>query len=105
MDELTALAPVAAPHAAELDVSIILPVFNEVDHLQSEVTRIRAAMDQSEYRYEIIVVDDGSQDGSGELAATIDGVRVIRFAKNRGSGSARKAGTNAARGRVTVWTD
>jgi polyisoprenyl-phosphate glycosyltransferase len=90
---------------APLDVTIILPVYNEVEHLQEEVDRIRAAMDASEYTYEIIVVDDGSTDGSGELAATIGGLRVMRFVQNRGSGSARKAGTAAARGRVTVWTD
>ncbi|HWS48180.1 MAG TPA: glycosyltransferase family 2 protein [Acidimicrobiia bacterium] len=90
---------------AELDVSIILPVYNEVEHLKQEVDRIRAAMDASQYSYEIIVVDDGSSDGSGELAQSIGGLRVIRFTQNRGSGSARKAGTSAARGRVTVWTD
>src|SRR5437588_10418006 len=90
---------------AVLDVSIILPVFNEIDHLRVEVDRIRATMDASEYSYEIIVIDDGSTDGSGELAATIEGVRVMRFLQNRGSGSARKAGTAAARGRVTGWTD
>ena len=56
--------------AAELDVSIILPVYNEVEHLEQEVDRVRAAMDASEYSYEIIVVDDGSSDGSGELALT-----------------------------------
>jgi polyisoprenyl-phosphate glycosyltransferase len=87
------------------DVSVILPVYNEVEHLEAEVTRIRAAMEMSEYSYEIIIVDDGSTDGSGELAATLEGVRLIRFARNRGSGSARKAGTAAALGRVTVWTD
>jgi len=103
--------PTSPPHAAygdsgdELDVSIVLPVYNEVDHLRSEIDRIRATMDTSEYSYEIIVVDDGSKDGSAEVAATIDGIRLIRFAQNRGSGSARKAGTSAARGRVTVWTD
>jgi glycosyltransferase involved in cell wall biosynthesis len=89
----------------ELDVSIILPVYNEVEHLHAEVDRIRAAMNASEYRYEIIVVDDGSTDGSGEAAERIEGIRVLRFLTNRGSGSARKAGTAAARGRVTVWTD
>jgi glycosyltransferase involved in cell wall biosynthesis len=88
-----------------LDVSIILPVYNEAAHLKEEVDRIRAAMDASEYSYEIIVVDDGSSDGSGELAASLGGLHVIRFLQNRGSGSARKAGTSAARGRVTVWTD
>lgn len=88
-----------------LDVTIILPVYNEVEHLRQEVDRVRASMDSSQYSYEIIIVDDGSSDGSGELAESLDGVRVIRFLQNRGSGSARKAGTTAARGRVTVWTD
>src|SRR4051794_5089486 len=88
-----------------LDVSIILPVYNEVEHLRQEVDRVRAAMNASEYSYEIIIVDDGSSDGSGELALSIPDVRVIRFLQNRGSGSARKAGTSAAHGRVTVWTD
>lgn len=88
-----------------LDVTVILPVFNEVEHLSQEVDRVRSTMDSSEYSYEIIIVDDGSNDGSGEAAESLDGVRVIRFLQNRGSGSARKAGTLAARGRVTVWTD
>jgi glycosyltransferase involved in cell wall biosynthesis len=97
--------PVSGESDPELDVSIVLPVYNEVEHLRAEVDRIRAAMDASEYSYEIIVVDDGSTDGSGEEAERIGGLRVIRFVQNRGSGSARKAGTSAARGRVTVWTD
>jgi glycosyltransferase involved in cell wall biosynthesis len=88
-----------------VDVSVILPVYNEVGHLQDEVKRIRHALDHSPYNYEILIVDDGSSDGSGEMAASIEGVRVIRFVTNRGSGSARKYGTMAARGRVVVWTD
>ena len=103
---MTEHASQVAPAAGtELDVSIILPVYNEVEHLEQEVDRIRAAMDASDYSYEIIVVDDGSSDGSGEAAEAIGGLRVFRFLQNRGSGSARKAGTAAARGRVTVWTD
>ena len=90
---------------ADLDVTIILPVYNEAEHLEAEVDRVKASMNASGLSYEIIIVDDGSKDGSGDIAATIDGVRLIRFAQNRGSGSARKAGTAAARGRVTVWTD
>lgn len=88
-----------------LDVSIILPVYNEAEHLEQEVTRVRAAMDSSPYSYEIIVVDDGSSDNSAEVASRIPGIRFLHFLQNRGSGSARKAGTKAARGRVTVWTD
>lgn len=93
------------PDQAEIDVSIVLPVYNEAGHLKAEVERIRNAVSASEYSYEIIVVDDGSTDGSVEIARSIDGIRVITFPTNRGSGSARKAGTQAARGRVTVWTD
>jgi glycosyltransferase involved in cell wall biosynthesis len=90
---------------AELDVSVVLPIFNEVEHLEAEIDRIKAALDASQYSYEIICVDDGSTDGSSERLATIDGVRLIRFLRNHGSGTARKVGTRNARGRVTVWTD
>jgi glycosyltransferase involved in cell wall biosynthesis len=89
----------------DIDVSVVLPVYNEAGHLEEEVKRIRVALDASPYSYEIIVVDDGSTDGSGELLDHLEGVRLIRFGQNRGSGSARKYGTKAARGRVVVWTD
>ena len=39
------------------------------------------------------------------VVAGVEGIRLIRFGTNRGSGSARRAGTAAAKGRVTVWTD
>jgi glycosyltransferase involved in cell wall biosynthesis len=88
-----------------LDVTVVLPVFNEAGHVLAEIDRIRAALEASDYSYEIIVVDDGSTDGSTDVLADVDGIRLIRFPHNRGSGSARRAGTAAARGRVTVWTD
>jgi glycosyltransferase involved in cell wall biosynthesis len=89
----------------DVEVSVILPVFNEKGHLRQEIDRISAALDSSIYDYELIVVDDGSTDGSIDELKKIDGIRLISFAKNRGSGSARRAGTRAARGRVVVWTD
>ncbi len=98
-------SPVSLAAMADLDVSIVLPVYNEKGHLGTEIDRIRAAMDASSYSYEIIVVDDGSNDGSGDALRRIEGIRLIQFATNRGSGSARKFGTRAARGRVVVWTD
>lgn len=88
-----------------VDASIVLPVFNESGHLEKEIFRIRESMNASDYSYEIIVVDDGSTDGSAELLEDIDDIRLLRFATNRGSGSARKYGTLAARGRVVIWTD
>jgi glycosyltransferase involved in cell wall biosynthesis len=92
-----------------VDVTVVLPVYNEKGHLRDEVERIAAAMETSAYSWEIIVVDDGSDDGGSEqiddLTRDREHVRLIRFGTNRGTGAARKAGTAAARGRVVVWTD
>ncbi len=90
---------------SEIDVSIILPVHNERGHLSDEIDRIRKAMDESDLSYEMIVVDDGSTDGSTEILQGMTGIRLIRFHTNHGSGYARRYGTRAARGRVVVWTD
>ncbi len=90
-------------------MSVVLPVHNERGHLNVEVDRIRAALDASSYTYELIVVDDGSDDGSEHdmamLTGSHDNLRLIRFARHRGSGTARRVGTQAARGQVVVWTD
>lgn len=85
-------------------VSVVLPVFNEVTHLQAEVERIAKSLADAGISYEVIVVDDGSTDGSAELAGELD-VKLLRFATNRGAGSARKYGTMVAKGEVVVWTD
>src|SRR5262245_46340874 len=87
------------------DVSVVLPVYNERGHLREEIDRIRRALTASPYSFEIIVVDDGSDDGSETELPTIEGIRLIRHNRNRGTGSARRTGTTAARGRVVVWTD
>jgi glycosyltransferase involved in cell wall biosynthesis len=87
------------------DVSVVLPVYNEKGHLRAEIDRIRTALEASPYSFEIIVVDDGSDDGSGEQLREIEGIRLIQFAQNRGSGSARRAGSHAAKGQIVVWTD
>ena len=93
----------------DVDVSVVLPVYNEKGHLRDEVERIAAAFEATSYSWEIIVVDDGSDDGSSEQIDDVvrgqANMRLIRFAENRGVGAARKAGTAAARGAVVVWTD
>jgi glycosyltransferase involved in cell wall biosynthesis len=89
----------------DVDVSVVLPVYNETGHLRAELERIRDGLEASPYTYEIVVVDDGSTDRPDEELRDFDDIRLIRFAVNRGAGSARKAGTQAARGRVVVWTD
>jgi glycosyltransferase involved in cell wall biosynthesis len=89
----------------EVDITVVLPVFNEAGHLEQEIKRTKAALDASDYTYEIICIDDGSTDGSTELLQEIDDIRLFSFSQNRGTGSSRKYGTLAARGRYVVWTD
>lgn len=86
-------------------VSIVLPVFNEIGHLDEELDRIWTAMDASPYSFEIIVIDDASTDGSTERLKEIPWIRLIAFRENRGPGAARKIGTEAAHGEVVLWTD
>lgn len=86
-------------------LSIVLPVYNERDNIVPEVERIRASLDAAGISYEIIAVDDGSTDGSGEVLESIEGIRVIRFRTNRGSGFARRVATVEARGEYVAWTD
>lgn len=88
-----------------VDVSVVLPVHNEAGHLGSELDRIRAALERSPYTFELIVVDDASTDGSLELARARDDIRLIELPVNRGSGFARRVGSQAAVGDVVVWTD
>jgi polyisoprenyl-phosphate glycosyltransferase len=86
-------------------VTVVLPCFNERDHVEQEVKRIRAALEGAGLSYELICVDDGSTDGTREVLQTISGIRVILLPRNQGSGTARRIGTQQARGQVVVWTD
>jgi glycosyltransferase involved in cell wall biosynthesis len=92
-------------HPDQCDVSVVLPIYNEKGHLRAEIDRIREALTASRYSFEIIVVDDGSNDGSETELASIPGIALITHRRNQGSGAARRTGTTAARGRVVVWTD
>jgi len=88
-----------------LTLSVVLPIYNELANIEPEVTRIRSSLEAEGISFEIIAVDDGSSDGSGELLETLDGVRIIRFVKNRGAGFARRIATMEARGEYVAWTD
>nr|MBA2388107.1 glycosyltransferase family 2 protein [Acidimicrobiia bacterium] len=81
------------------------PIYNEKGHLRAEIDRIRAALEQSPYTFELIVVDDGSDDGSDHELGLLEDIRLIRHSTNKGSGAARRTGTTAACGRIVVWTD
>ncbi len=104
-----AVAEDVAPADGRPDVTVVLPVFNEVGHLRAEVERIVAGLDASAYSFELVAVDDRSSDGSRELlrqlSSAVPSLRVIEHRRNLGSGGARRTGTRAARGHVVVWTD
>ncbi len=89
----------------QLDVTVVLPAYNEVGHVRAEVDRITAALKDSPYSFEILVVDDGSTDGTPEAVEGLPFVRLLRFPVNRGSGTARRIGSMQARGRYIAWTD
>jgi glycosyltransferase involved in cell wall biosynthesis len=85
-------------------LSVVVPVYNEVENLREILKRVR----QTRLVYEIVVVDDGSQDGSRDLLAKIDGknhVRVILHPGNQGKGAAVRTGIQAARGDVVLIQD
>ncbi len=94
----------AAPY-----VTIVLPCYNEQDHIVRELERITAAMDASGYSYELLVIDDKSTDNTLALLRGVmhrfPKMRLISFRRNGGSGTARRIGTQDARGTIVVWTD
>lgn len=91
------------------DLSLVIPVYNEVENLRPLVQEIGTALDGRGLDYEILFVDDGSQDGSFEVirAMNRDNPRVIgiRFRRNFGQTAAFAAGFAQARGRVVVTLD
>jgi glycosyltransferase involved in cell wall biosynthesis len=99
----------AAP--ARLRATVVLPCYNEQDHVLEELERITAALDASEYAgdYELLVIDDASTDNTKQIIesvlATYPQIRFVAFRRNGGSGTARRIGTAEARGDLVVWTD
>lgn len=100
---------VTGSEVEELDVTVVLPCFNEQDHVLFELERISAAMDASGWSYELLAIDDASTDGTlSVLEAALPRfphLRLLPFHRNGGSGTARRVGTQQARGRIVVWTD
>jgi len=90
-------------------VTIVLPCYNEEEHVLLEVERICAAMDKSGISYELLAVDDASTDHTLARLRTAEpdfpSLRVIHFPRNGGSGTVRRIGTQQARGDIVVWTD
>jgi len=89
-----------------LDVSIVLATYNEEKSIKEELERIKESMDSSEYSYEVIVVDDGSKDKTPNIVEkNFPWVKLYKRLVNYGTGTARKFGTEKAKGKYVVWSD
>lgn len=89
-------------------LSIVIPAYNEAARLPPTLARIVAWTRARDFACEIVVVDDGSRDGTAELAeAALAGVehRVLRHESNRGKGAGLATGMTAARGEFVLMTD
>jgi len=97
------------PYHASPCVTVVLPCYNEEQHVVAEVERICAALDASPYSYELVAIDDCSTDRTLELLREAESrlphLQVVAFPRNGGSGTARRIGTQNARGEIVVWTD
>jgi glycosyltransferase involved in cell wall biosynthesis len=92
-----------------VDISVVAPVFNERDNLKPLVDEMLAVFSESELAFEIVLVDDGSNDGStgviDDLAARHPEVRGVHFKSNCGQTAAFDAGFKSARGAIVVTID
>ena len=90
-------------------VSVVIPAFNEAALVERCVVETVATLSGLRFRHEVVVVDDGSDDGTAELARAVadryPNVRVVGHEVNRGKGSALIRGAAAAVGEVVLFMD
>ncbi len=92
-----------------MDLSVIVPVYNEEESLESLIRELRSALDPLGRSYELVIVDDGSTDGSyaclSRLHKMEPRMKVLRFKRNFGQTAAVAAGLAQAQGKVIVPMD
>ena len=92
-----------------IDISVIVPVYNEVESLEILQREIEEAMDPTDVEWEVIYVDDCSTDGSLALLREMRGrnrrIRIVKFRRNYGQTAAMAAGFDVSRGSVVVTMD
>jgi glycosyltransferase involved in cell wall biosynthesis len=92
-----------------LDLSIVIPVYNEAGSLPILIPEITDVLQQLGCRYEIVAVDDGSSDDSVDVLRDLQGqepnLRIVQFRRNFGQTAAFAAGFDYARGEIIVTLD
>lgn len=95
--------------APAIDISVVVPVYNEAENLPDLARQLHAALAGGPWSYEVLLVDDGSRDGSREiikeLAAADPRVKGILFRRNFGQTAAMQAGFDHAVGAVLIPMD
>ena len=93
----------------ELDISIVLPVYNEAGNLRSFIPELSVALQEIGRSYEIIAVDDGSTDDSLEVLRELKddepNLRIVSFRRNFGQTAGFAAGFDLSRGRYVITMD
>jgi glycosyltransferase involved in cell wall biosynthesis len=101
----TVAAAIPVPVAMTPELSVVIPAYNEAGRMEPSLERLLAFLSESgRPQFEVIVVDDGSQDGTHRVVARHD-VRLIRLPDNRGKGAALRAGVAASVGRRVLFMD
>ncbi|MGQ0830190.1 MAG: glycosyltransferase [Microthrixaceae bacterium] len=95
------------PAPGMLRASVVIPAFNEVERIAATVSALRESLSDlhADGGVELVVVDDGSADGTGDAALAAGADQVVLLPRNRGKGAAVRAGVCAARGRTVAFTD
>lgn len=92
-----------------MDITILLPIYNERENIPPLLDEIKEALSSLQKSYEIIAIDDGSNDGSSELLTDLakknDKLKVILFRRNAGQTAAFDAGFRHAQGQIVVTMD
>ncbi len=86
------------------DLSVVIPAYNEERRLPPTLEKVRAYLGKGTLTHEIVVVDDGSRDGTSDVARA-HGATVVRNDGNRGKGYAARRGMLLAQGRRRLMTD
>lgn len=95
------------PNVGEIDLSIVIPAYNEQDRIIPTIGAFAAHLALSGLTWELIVSDDGSRDATRALIGLIDhaNVRVVEAPANAGKGAAVRRGFAAARGKRVLFSD
>jgi dolichyl-phosphate beta-glucosyltransferase len=95
---------------SRIDLSVVIPAYNEAERLPRSLERILAYLEGEGRNFEVLVVDDGSSDGTADAAEALLGYlgargRVLRNPVNLGKGASVRRGMLAARGARVLFTD